>query len=256
MKIAVLIKQVPCTENDRHLDANGWADRSASDRIADEITERALEAALRQKDADKSVEIVAVTMGPATATEALRKALSMGADSAIHVSDQALAGSDALDTAKALSAALRGAGCDLVIAGNESTDGRGGVVPAMIAEALELPFLGPLDTLETDGAIVRGQRTDAEGTTVLSAATPAVVSVAEAIGEARFPKFKGIMTAKRKPVAVHSAGDLGLADHDDAKGNLVLSSSKRPARTAGTKIVDDGQAASELAAYLVAENLI
>ncbi|RAX47815.1 electron transfer flavoprotein subunit beta [Arthrobacter sp. AQ5-05] len=256
MKIAVLIKQVPCTENDRHLDSNGWADRTASDRIADEITERALEAALKHKDADKSVEIVAVTMGPAAAAEALRKALSMGADSAIHVSDESLAGSDALDTAKALAAALQDAGCDLVIAGNESTDGRGGVVPAMIAEALGLPFLGPLDSLDVAGGTVRGRRSDGRGTTTLRATTPAVVSVTEASGEARFPKFKGILGAKRKPVALRSASDLGLAAHDAGKGNLVLSSSRRPARTAGTKIVDDGQAASQLAAYLVAENLI
>ena len=256
MKIAVLIKQVPCTENDRHLDATGWADRTASDRIADEITDRALEAALKQKDADKSVEIVAVTMGPGTATEALRKALSMGADKAIHVQDESLGGSDALTTARVLAAALGEAGADLVIAGNESTDGRGGVVPAMIAEALDLPFLGPLDSVELADRAVRGERSDAEGTTLLRAGIPAVISVSEAVGEARFPKFKGILGAKRKPVAVHSAVELGISGLDHAAGSLVLSVAQRPARTAGTKIVDDGQAAAQLAAYLVAENLI
>lgn len=256
MKIAVLIKQVPDTETERHLTSAGGADRNASDRVIDEITERALEAALKEKDADKSVEIVAVTMGPNTATEALRKALSMGADKAIHVQDQALIGSDALTTARALAQAVANQGFDLIVAGNESTDGRGGVVPAMIAEALSLPFLGPLSTLDVSGNVVSGERADAEGTTVLSAPTPAVISVAEAMGEARFPKFKGIMGAKRKPVAVLGAAELGLGGIDHHAGNLVLSAAQRPARSAGTKIIDEGQAAAELAAYLVGEKLI
>lgn len=258
MKIAVLIKQVPDTETERHLSANGRANRDASDPVIDEITERALEVALQQKDTDKSVEIVVVTMGPDNAAQALRKALSMGADKAIHVQDESLGGSDALTTARVLAAALRDAGADLIIAGNESTDGRGGVVPAMIAEVLGLPFLGPLDTVEVAGAgaAVRGRRSDAEGVTVLRAATPAVISVSEAVGEARFPKFKGILAAKRKQVAVQHAVDLGISGPDHAAGNLVLSVTQRPVRTAGTKIVDDGQAAAQLAAYLVAEKLI
>lgn len=256
MKIAVLIKQVPDTEEDRHLAPNGAADRSASERVADEITERALEVALKHKDGDKSVEIVAVTMGPGTATEALRKALSMGADSAIHILDDALAGSDALTTATALAAGLRGANIDVVIAGNESTDGRGGVVPAMIAELLAVPFLGPLNSVDLTGSTVQGERQDAEGTQSLSAALPAVLAVTERTGEARFPKFKGIMTAKRKPLEVHTAAALGLRGINHAEGNLVLTTAKRPQRSAGTKILDDGNAVAQLADFLSAENLI
>lgn len=256
MKIAVLIKQVPDTETERHLTSAGRADRDASDRVFDEITERALEAALKEKDADKHVEIVAVTMGPSTAGEALRKALSMGADKAIHIQDDALSGADALVTARALAQAVTNQGFDLIVAGNESTDGRGGVVPAMVAEALNLPFLGPLNSLEISGNTVRGERSDAGGSTVLSATTPAVISVAEAMGEARFPKFKGILAAKRKPVDVQGASGLGLTGLDHQSGNLVLSAAQRPARTAGTKIIDEGQAAAELAAYLAAEKLI
>ncbi|MFJ6415598.1 electron transfer flavoprotein subunit beta/FixA family protein [Paeniglutamicibacter sp. NPDC091659] len=256
MKIAVLIKQVPDTEEDRHLAPSGSVDRSASERVADEITERALEVALKEKDAAKGVEIVAVTMGPATATEALRKALSMGADSAIHIVDDSLAGSDALTTAKALGAGLRDANVDVIIAGNESTDGRGGVVPAMLAELLGLPFLGPLNTVEFTGSSVRGERQNAECTQELAAALPAVLSITERTGEARFPKFKGIMTAKRKPVAVYKAADLGLGGINHSVGNLVLGANKRPARGAGTKIVDDGNAAARLADYLSTENLI
>ena len=256
MKIAVLIKQVPDTAEDRKLTASGAVDREASDRVADEITERALEIALREKDADKSVEIVAVTMGPGTATEALRKALSMGADSAIHVIDDSLAGSDALTTAKALAGAVQGGGFDLVVAGNESTDGRGGVVPAMVAELLGHPFLGSMDTVVISQGSVSGQRQDAESLQRLASSLPAVISITESSAEARFPKFKGIMTAKRKPVAVVNAAALGHFAASHASGNVVLSTTLRPARTAGMKVVDDGTAATQLADFLSAENLI
>lgn len=256
MKIAVLIKQVPDTEEDRHLAANGAVDRAASDRVADEITERALEVALKKKDADKNVEIVAVTMGPATATEALRKALSLGADSAVHIQDDELVGADALTTARALSGALKDGAFDVIIAGNESTDGRGGVVPAMVAEFLGLAFLGPLNAVDFNDEKVTGERQNAEGTQTISAALPAVLAITESTGEARFPKFKGIMTAKRKPIAVHTAVALGLHGNNHSAGNVVISAAKRPARSAGTKMIDEGNAAAQLADYLSAENLI
>jgi electron transfer flavoprotein beta subunit len=256
MKIAVLIKQVPDTGEERKLTAAGAVDRDAGDRVADEITERALEIALREKDADKSVEIVAVTMGPDTATEALRKALSMGADSAIHVLDDALAGSDALTTARALAGAVQGRNFDLVVAGNESTDGGGGIVPAMVAELLQHPFLGSMDTIAIRQGTVSGQRQDGKSIQRLSASLPAVMSITESSAEARFPKFKGIMTAKRKPVAVVSAAAVGLPASSHAAGNVVLAASRRPARSAGIKIVDDGTAATQLADFLSAENLI
>lgn len=256
MKIAVLIKQVPDTGEERKLTTSGAVDRHASDRVADEITERALEIALREKDADKSVEIVAVTMGPAAATEALRKALSMGADSAVHVLDDDLAGSDALTTARALAGAMQGAGFDLVVTGNESTDGRGGVVPAMVAELLQYPFLGSMDTIAIQQGTVSGQRQDGESIQRLTGSLPAVVSITESSAEARFPKFKGIMTAKRKPVAVLSAAAVGLPGSSHATGNVVLATIRRPAREAGIKIVDDGTAATQLADFLSAEDLI
>lgn len=256
MKIAVLVKQVPDTWEDRQLTPEGYVDRSAAERVADEITERALEVALREKDADKSVEIVAVTLGPATASEALRKALQMGADSALHLSDDAFAGSDALATARLLAAGLRDGGFDAVLAGNESTDGRGGIVPAMLAELLGLPFAGPLNSVQISGGAVTGERQAADGTQEVRAALPAVISVTERAAEARFPKFKGIMTAKRKPVEVRDASAPGLEGIRHEDGNLVLDSQRRPPRTAGRKIVDDGTAASELIDYLSAEHLI
>ena len=121
---------------------------------------------------------------------------------------------------------------------------------------LGLPFLGPLNSVEFTGSSARGQRQGVECTQDLAASLPAVLSITERTGEARFPKFKGIMTAKRKPVVLYKAADLGLGGISHAEGNLVLASSKRPARGAGTKIVDDGNAAVHLADYLSNENLI
>ena len=163
MKIAVLVKHVPDTYGERQLDpATRRADRAAGDQVIDEISERAVEVALAHKDQEKSTEVVAVTMGPAQATDALRKSLAMGADRAIHVVDDALAGADLMVTATVLAAALRPEGFDLVIAGNESTDGRGGVLPALLAELLGLPLLSALRTVRLTDTEVSGARvTDA-----------------------------------------------------------------------------------------------
>jgi electron transfer flavoprotein beta subunit len=257
VKIIVLVKQVPDTEEERRLDpATGLLDRAAGESVADEINERALEVALRHKDTDKGSEIVVLTMGPASATQALRKALSMGADSAVHVMDDRLEGADLAMTAAVLAAAVQQAGFDLVVAGNESTDGRGGLVPAMMAEHLGLPLLPSLDTVELTGGTVAGEVTVEAGTLSVSTALPAIVSVTERAAEARFPNFKGIMTAKRKPLATLSLADLGLDAGAGHPTSTVLTISERPARAAGKKIIDDGTAARELAEFLVAGRLV
>lgn len=255
MKIVVLVKQVPDTGEERKLDlATGRVDRSGGENVVDEINERALEVALRYKDANKGAEVVLLSMGPESATKALRKALSMGADSAIHLVDDSLSGSDALATSAALASALRDAAADLVVAGNESTDGRGGVVPAMVAERLGLPLLGSLDSVEIAAGSVSGQCSAEGGTMTVRAALPAVISVTERAAEARFPNFKGILTAKRKPLAALAADqlELGVAGGSSA----VLSTIERPARTAGKKIYDEGNAGVELAEFLVAGRLV
>ncbi|MBP2413658.1 electron transfer flavoprotein beta subunit [Arthrobacter stackebrandtii] len=255
MKIVVLIKQVPDTAEERTLDPDtGWLDRDAADNVVDEINERALEVALRVKDADKSTEIVVLAMGPEEASKAIRKALSMGADSGIHVLDGGLAGSDAMRTAAVLAAALRGTGADVILAGNESTDGRGGVVPAMIAEHLGLPLVGGLNAVNLGSGTVSGERSADSGSMDVTAALPAVVTVTERTAEARFPNFKGILTAKRKPVATVAAADLDVAA-TPARA-VVLSHSERPAREAGRKIEDDGTAGTQLAAYLIENRLV
>jgi electron transfer flavoprotein beta subunit len=255
MKIAVLVKQVPDTSDERVLDsATGRIDREASEAVIDEISERALEVALTQKDVDRSTEIVLLSMGPHSVTQALRKGLSMGADSAVHVMDDSLVGADIATTARALGAALERIGADLIVTGNESTDGRGGVLPAMLAEHLGHAQLTFLPSLEIDGDIVRGERSADGGVLKLTASLPAVVSVTERFPDARFPSFKGIMSAKKKPLQVLSAGELGLAQSQSV--SEVTSVTERPARTGGVKMIDDGNAARELADFLSANRLI
>lgn len=254
MKIVVLIKQVPDTAEERRLSPDtGKVDREAADPVIDEITERALELALTVKDGDKSTEVVVATMGPAEASKSIRKALSMGADSGIHILDDSLAGADTVLTAAALAAALRGTGADLVIAGNESTDGRAGMIPAMIAEHLDLPLLGSLVSADIGSDAVTGVRLSELGTQEVAASYPAILTVTERFEEARFPNFKGIMGAKRKPVATISASELGIAAE---VRSTVLDLAQRPPRNAGRKIVDDGNAAAELVDFLAARRLI
>lgn len=257
MKIVVLIKQVPDTYGERRLTPQGLVDREASDAIIDEISERALEVALQQKDADKSTEIVVLSMGPDTVTASLRKALSMGADSAIHVLDDSLAGSDTGLTAATLAAAVRSIdGVDLVVAGDASTDGRGGVIPAMIAEHLGMSCLAAVDGL-TVGSTVSGTQATESGTRTVHASLPAIVSITESAAEARFPNFKGIMTAKRKPLTVLSLSDLGVdSAFPGLARSVVVTATERPARAAGRKVIDEGSAADELVEFLAAERLI
>src|SRR5690606_30252327 len=255
MKIIALVKQVPDTWDDRVLDTDtGLLDREASDAIIDEINERALEVALQYKDDNKDAEVIALGVGPKGATDTLRKGLAMGADSAVHVLDDGLSGADMAFTADVIAAAVQRTGFDVVIAGNESTDGRGGAIPAMLAEKLGLPQLTYLDTVELAADSVRGERATEYGTLEVSSALPAVVSVPERAAEPRFPNFKGIMSAKKKPLETLGLGDLGVS----APGarSVVTNVAERPERSAGTKIVDDGTAAAQLVDFLASNRLI
>ena len=255
MKIAVLVKQVPDTWGDRKLDVStGRLDRGASDAIIDEIGERAVEVALQVKDSDKATEVVAISMGPASARDTLLKALAMGADSAIHILDDGLVGADLSLTAKAVAAAIRTGGFDLVVAGNESTDGRGGMLAPMIAEHLGLPHLSSLDEVQVAASGVTGKRVTENGSADVHASLPAVIAITERVAEPRFPNFKGILGAKKKPFAVTSLADLGVAAGGPRA--VVLETKERPPRSAGTKIVGSGDAATQLAAYLADARLI
>lgn len=258
MKIIVLVKQVPDTWGDRVLDIEtGRLARDTSEPVFDEVGERAMEVALAHQDAT-GAEVVALAMGPGSAADTLRKALAMGADSAIHVLDDALAGADLRTTARVLAEAIRDTGFDLIVAGNESTDGRGGVIPAMVAEHLGIPQLTYLRSVEIQEHTVRGERETEYGALTASAPLPAIISVTERSAEARFPSFKGIMKAKKKPVHVLSASDLGALSPDGApkSRSVVLTTTERPPRVAGRKVVDAGTAGAELAEFLIENRLV
>jgi electron transfer flavoprotein beta subunit len=258
MKIVVLLKQVPDTYEDRKLDLHtGLLDRKASEPTLEEITEKALEIALQHKDQNKQTEIVVLSMGPATVTSALRRGLSMGADRAIHILDDSLAGADMAWTARTLAAAIARENPDLVIAGNESTDGRGGVVPSMIAEHLSVPSLSQLHSVDLSEARISGERASESGSLMVHAALPAVITVTERAAEARFPSFKGVLGAKKKPLEVLTLADLSIdAGFAGLGHSTVISTVERPARGVGRKITDDGTAAAELADFLVGARLI
>lgn len=258
--IVVLIKQVPDTYSERKLsDGDLTLDREAADAVLDEINEKAVEQALQIKEANGG-EVTVLCAGPDRATEAIRKALSMGADKAVHLNDEALHGSDVVQTSWALANVLGGIeGTELVICGNEATDGRMGAVPAILAEYLGLPQLTHMRTLEIADGVAKGERETDEGIFEVEAALPCVVSVGEKINEPRFPSFKGIMAAKKKPVEVLTLADTNVEAGQVGKDNAasaVTSSTPKPPRTAGEKVTDEGEGGNDVAKYLVAQKLI
>jgi electron transfer flavoprotein beta subunit len=256
--IVVLVKQVPDTYSERKLsDSDHTLDRESADAVLDEINERAVEEALVIKEAHDG-EVTVVTVGPDRATDAIRKALSMGADKAVHVVDDALHGADLIQTAKVLAAAIQSVGdVDLVIAGNEASDGQGGAVPAVVAEILGYPQLTHARKVEVDGTTVKVTRETDEGLTHLEASLPAVISVGEKINEPRYPSFKGIMAAKKKPVETLSVADLSVGDVGLAAAwSTVTEAAPKPPREAGQRVDDEGDGGVKAAAYLVSQKLI
>ncbi|GAA4377049.1 electron transfer flavoprotein subunit beta/FixA family protein [Paeniglutamicibacter cryotolerans] len=258
MKLAVLIKEVPDTSSDRHLNLEtGLADRAATDAVLDEITERALEAALVYSAANEGSEVIALAMAPDSSLANVRKALAMGADRAVIVSDEALRGADITLSAEVLAAAIEREGIDLVLAGNQSTDGSSGMLPAAIAEILGVPYASELSALEMSADSVKGPRSVDGGVQYISAMLPAVATITEALPEPRFPNFKGIMGAKKKPIEHVSLAELKVNVYDNnAARTIMLSIAKRPQREGGIKIVDDGEAGVKLAEFLVTSRLV
>ncbi|MCW0215191.1 MAG: electron transfer flavoprotein subunit beta/FixA family protein [Pseudonocardia sp.] len=261
MNIVVLVKQVPDTYSERKLSSGDHTlDRDATDAVLDEINERAVESALQLKEANDGSEVTVVTMGPDRATDAIRKALSMGADKAVHLSDEALHGSCAVQTAKALAKVIGTVGdVDLILAGNEASDGRSGAIPAMVAEILDLPSLTHARELTVDGSTVTVRRETDDGVTVLTTELPAVVSVNEKINEPRYPSFKGIMAAKKKPVTTLTLADAGIDASEVGLANAltsVTSAQPKPPKSAGEKVEDEGDGGAKIAAFLVSQKLI
>jgi electron transfer flavoprotein beta subunit len=259
MNIVVLVKQVPDSGSERNLRADDkTVDRASASNVINEMDEYAIEEALKVKEAHGG-EVTVLTMGPASATEAVRKALSMGPDKAVHVLDDALHGSCALATSKVLAAALGTLKADLVIAGAESTDGRVQVMPQMLAERLGIAAVTGARKLTIEGTSLTAERQTEEGYEVVTASTPAVVSVWDTINEPRYPSFKGIMQAKSKPLTVLSLGDLGIsADEVGFAGasSSVVDAAKRPPRQAGTRVTDSGAGGVALVDFLTSEKFV
>lgn len=257
MKIVVLVKEVPDTYGDRVLDLEtGLADRGESESVLDEIGERAVEVAMKYADANPDTEVVVLSMGPESSTATVRKGLAMGADSAVHIVDEGLLGADISLTAEVLAAALTRIGFDLAITGNQSTDGSGGVVPSWLAELLDVPAATALSEVEISESGVTGTRITDDASITVSTPLPAVISVTEALPDARFPNFKGIMAAKKKPLETLSLDDLGVDPLDpNASRSIVIGIAQKPPRAAGVKIADEGDAGEKLAAYLIENRL-
>ena len=259
MRIAVCIKQVPDTWSEKTLrEDNLRLDRAAVDGVLNDLDEHAMEEALVLAESN-GAEVVAVCVGPEGAGDTIRKALSMGADSAIHVIDPGMGGADALGTATVLAEVLKAESFDLVIFGSESTDARMGVVPVMISEMLGMPALTFSQKVAFEGSTVTSVRaTDSEVVTE-SAELPCIVSVVQGINEPRYPSFKGIMAAKKKPVETKDLGALGLAPASvggEAALSEVVSFEVRPPKTAGTKVEDDGNGGAALAQFLIDNKFI
>ena len=248
MNICVLVKQIPDPNNPYEM-VSGRLKRDVASNVLDPGDEFGVEAALQLADANGG-EVTVVSMGPDKAMEAIRRALSMGAHKGILVSDDALAGSDALVTARVLAAAVKRAGFDLVIAGVESTDGYTGTVPGSVAQLLGVPQATFAKHLEVKDSILHVQRQTEKGYDDVECSLPCVVTVTAGVNEPRYPTFKGIMQAKTKPVEQLKAGDLGLSADDIAATQSVASVEPAPARGAGEKIEDDGTGAAKIADFL------
>jgi electron transfer flavoprotein beta subunit len=259
MNIVVCVKQVPDTWAERKLKPDdSTLDRESADGVLNELDEYAVEEALQLAEAT-SGEVTVLTMGPEKASETIRKALSMGGDKAVHLVDDRLVGSDAVQTSYALSKVLTKIGFDLVILGSESTDARTGVLAAMLAERLSLPQLSLAAKVEIDGGTARINRQTDYGYDVVEAQLPAVISVVEKINEPRYPSFKGIMSAKKKPVTKLT---LEEAEIDPAQVGLAAAPTEvadfadRPPREAGTIVKDEGDGGAKVAEYLASQKFI
>jgi electron transfer flavoprotein beta subunit len=259
MNIVVCVKQVPDTWSERTLKASdSTLDRDAADAIINELDEYAIEEGLRIAEAHEG-SVTIFSMGPERAAESIRKALSMGADQAVHLVDDALAGSDAIGTSAAMAHVLNRIGFDLVILGCESTDARTGVIPAMLAERLGVSQLSYASKVEIDGSKITINRQADYGYDRVEATLPAVVSVVEKINEPRYPSFKGIMAAKKKPVETWSVADVDLDPAQVGLANAaceVVSFAKRPPRQAGTVVADEGDGGTKAADFLSSRKFI
>ncbi|MBD8063547.1 electron transfer flavoprotein subunit beta/FixA family protein [Oceanitalea stevensii] len=256
MRIVVCVKHVPDVQSERALDDEGHLVRGLDD-VLNELDENAVEAAVSLVE-EHGGEVVVLTMGPDDAEDAVRRGLQMGADRGVHVSDESLAGSDAVATARVLAAAVRTlqgeAPVDLVVTGMASLDGLTSMLPAALAAALDLPPLTLASELTVTGGRVRVRREIGSAVEVLEAPLPALVSVTDQANEPRYPAFRAIKAARKKPVDTWSLADLGLAAPEPA--TTVVSAEERPAREQGRIVTDSGDAGRQLAEFLIDAKLV
>ena len=262
MRIICPVKRVPDTAAKKVMADDNTLDRDAGEAILNANDEWSIEEAMRIKERGNDAQIIALCMGPEQAQTTVRKALSYGLDGAIQITDPAVHGSDAAATAKVLAAALKDEEFDLIIMGNQSSDARTTLVPAMLAEYLDLPALTYVKKLEVDGTTLRADRETPTGHVTVEAQMPAVVSVVEAINEPRYPSFKGIMAAKSKPLETKDLSALGVdAAEVGTEGSWteVIEATPRPPKQAGEKVEDDGSGtvgAQALAEFLASKKFI
>lgn len=262
MNIVVCVKYVPDAQGDRGFEADSTTDRESVDGLLSELDEYAVEEALKIVEAGEG-EVTVLTMGPDDAVAAVKKSLQMGAHRGVHVLDEALAGSDSVATSLVLAEAVRKLGqespVDLVLTGLASTDGVMSVVPAMLAERLGLPQVTFASELTVDGSSVRIRRDDESASMTVESTLPAVVSVTDQINEPRYPSFKGIMAAKKKPVDTWSLADLGVDASQvglDAAWTKVVEVTERPPRSAGEVVTDEGEGGVALADFLASRKFV
>ena len=260
MNIVVCVKYVPDAQAERTFNASdNTTDRDNVDGLLSELDEYAVEEALKIVEAGEG-EVTVLTVGPDAAADAIKKALQMGAHKGVHVSDDAIHGSDAVATSLVLAEAVKKLGdVDLVMTGMASTDGTMGVVPAMLAERLGLPAVTFASELSVDGGVATIRRDGDASTQTITATLPALVSVTDQINEPRYPSFKGIMAAKKKPVQTLTVADIGIDAGQVGLANAaseVLSFAKRPPRQAGTIVTDDGDGGSKAAEFLAGRKFI
>jgi electron transfer flavoprotein beta subunit len=265
MNIVVCVKYVPDAQSDRTFnESDNTTDRVGVDGLLSELDEYAVEAGLKlvESAAEGSGEntVTVLTVGPDAAADAIKKSLQMGAHAGVHVNDEAIHGSDAVATSLILAEAIKKIGSpDLILTGMASTDAAMGVVPAMLAERLGLPQVTLASELTVEGNTVTIRRDGDVASETIVASLPALVSVTDQINEPRYPSFKGIMAAKKKPVEKWSLTDLGLDASSvglDAAWTKVESFAQRPPRAQGQVVTDEGDGGTKLAAFLSAQKFV
>jgi electron transfer flavoprotein beta subunit len=239
MKIAVCVKQIPDPAAPYELDPETNFVARPHDQVLDDTDRYGVEVALQlAEDIGEEASVALVSMSPSGSLQGIRQALAMGADSAVIIDDEALRGADALTTARTLAAALEEHGFDLVIAGTESTDGYAGVMPQQLAELLGVPSLSFARKVERDGDKIRIERQTQAGYNVVEASLPVLLTVTSGVVEPRYPNFKGIMQAKKKPVETKTCADLGI---EPVTQQVIQAVEPIPARQAGEIVDDNGE---------------